>query len=232
MAGIYAEQFAHLFDFSPLRTQTRIPPNPVLFSPYPVLLNGPLVKMQCVPLSYFFFSWSSKQILHQFCKMCRSLTFLGPVLKVKVLKSAGNHFCKTPWLKSHLFGHQRPCFRNWWVQGCTQIQPELWLSPLLLVLAKPSGKNTKTTGLLHCSHRYTTICQILGEDKKDSGFRANWIYQNLTQLWNPPVSISNSVPTVVPTPSPLRVSLCAPLKYFPLFIVVPEAMPHIHTSAL
>lgn len=54
MAGIYAERFAHLFDFSPLRTQTRIPPYPVLFSPYPVLLNGPLVKMQCVPLSYFF----------------------------------------------------------------------------------------------------------------------------------------------------------------------------------
>lgn len=49
MAGIYAEEFAHLFDFGPLRTQTCIPPNPVLFSPYPVLLNGPLVKMQCAP---------------------------------------------------------------------------------------------------------------------------------------------------------------------------------------
>lgn len=55
MAGIYAERFAHLFDFRSLRAQTRIPPNPVLFSPYPVLLNGPLVKTQCVPLSYFFF---------------------------------------------------------------------------------------------------------------------------------------------------------------------------------
>lgn len=99
MAGIYAERFAHLFDFRSLRAQTRIPPNPVLFSPYPALLNGPLVKTQCVPLSYFFFPCSSKQILHQVCKTCSSLTFLGPVLKVKALKSTGNlfpYFFKNP----------------------------------------------------------------------------------------------------------------------------------------
>lgn len=91
MPGIYAEQFAHLFDFRPLRAQTRIPPNPVLFSVYPVLLNGPLVKMQCVPLSYFF-PCSSKQILHQICKMCNFLTFLGPIFKGQSSKERRKSF--------------------------------------------------------------------------------------------------------------------------------------------
>lgn len=86
MAGIYAEEFAHLFDFSPLRTQTCIPPNPVLFSPYPVLLNGPLVQMQCDPPLQFFFPLSSTQILHQLREMCSSFTFLGQTLKVIVLR--------------------------------------------------------------------------------------------------------------------------------------------------
>lgn len=47
----------------------------------------------------FFFPCSSKQILHQVCKTCSSLTFLGPVLKVKALKSTGNlfpYFFKNP----------------------------------------------------------------------------------------------------------------------------------------
>lgn len=86
MAGIYAEEFAHLFDFSPLRTQTCIPPNPVLFLPYPVLLNGPLVKMQCDPPFSFFFPLGSAHILHQLHEMCSSFTFLRQPLKVTVLR--------------------------------------------------------------------------------------------------------------------------------------------------
>lgn len=162
MAGIYAEQFAHLFDFRSLRAQTGIPPNPVLFSPYPVLLNGPLVKNAMCTSLLFFFSCSSKQILHQVCKMCSSLTFLGPVLKVKALKSTGNLFpysFKNPHgqksFDQQLKAQQWPCSRNWWVRTHIQIQHQLRLTPLLVFspLAKASGKTTSTK-----NHRAPSLC--------------------------------------------------------------------------